>query len=654
MTISALCLASVPRAWLRPRRFTLAAALAAALCALATQAGAAPADIVSPNQTALVAALVSEARNALALGYAERAVAFVDDALSLSSIDADANYLRAALALSYGNERAEAERYIAAALSGANFRLFSVDEAELLYAGLLVRMKRPATALRFLAGKPRSAELLFLEYLAKRSLGDSAGARTAVAESLRRYPFDARPLSHWLASNELKAASPQDAALVARAFQLLPELKELEPFLLVALAPYSADSEETKLLLREYRALGLTHPLATVLAFEAGLIRHEKASEELARSALPIDERLLYRYHGLLEDDESRRYFFDSFSAFSGYVIDDEDGDGIPEGSSLFEDGLLKSWMYDANQDGEPERAVSFKGGVPYRAVLSSPSMRIELEYERWPYLASATVHADGTQRSYRFAPALYAYTPVELRALGQKLSGQAAPGLFLAFAAAGDFPRERGLADSAYTVQERKEGGISATSLDRGIATSGWWKDAGGSSGEIVYGEGYPKIEKLDLDGDGRYEARRVWGRSEASYPQALYIEVDMDGDGLFEYRESERSPFIRAWDLDADGQPDLFVEKLDDASALYSFSPSWRSRMPLVLRMHEGELIEVRLGGVERPLIADSGGKLWWIGEKPFDFGERLPAEGSAVRDGLRYGVIKLGKRYYAELLD
>jgi hypothetical protein len=609
---------------------------------------------VSPNQTALVAALVSEARNALALGYAERAVAFVEDALSLSSIDADANYLRAALALSYGGKRAEAERYIAAALSGANFRLYSVDEAELLYAGLLVRMKRPATALRFLSGKPRSAELLYLEYLAKRSLGDRAGARSALAESLRRYPFDARPLAHWLASGELEAASPADASLVARAFQLLPELKELEPFLLVALAPYSADSEESKLLLREYRALGLTHPLATVLAFEAGLIRHEKASEELASSALPIDNRLLYRYYALLADDESRSFFLNAFSSFKGSIFDDEDGDGIPEGSSLFEDGLLKSWIYDANQDGDPERVVSFKGGVPSRAQVLSPSVRIELEYDRWPYLARAVVHAQGSQRSYRFAPALYAYAAVELRALGQKLPGQAARGPFLAFAAAGDFPRERGLADAAYTVEERKAGSISATSLDRGMATSGWWRDAGGAAGELVYGEGYPKNEKLDLDGDGRYEARRVWGRAESSYPQALYTELDMDGDGLYEYRESARSPFIRAWDLDADGQPDLFVEKLDDGSALYSFSPSWRSRMPLVLRMDGGALVDVRLGGVERPLIADSGGKLWWIGEKPFDFGLSIPPEGSAVRDGQRYGVIKLGERYYAELLD
>ncbi|HAE21999.1 MAG TPA: hypothetical protein DCG47_06725 [Spirochaetaceae bacterium] len=647
-------MASAPRAWLRPRRFALATAFTAALSVLAAQATAAPLVSVSPNQTALVSALVSEARNALALGYAERAIALVDDALSLSSIDADANYLRAALALSYGDKRAEAEAYIAASLSGANFRLYSAHEAELLYAGLLVRMKRPASALRFLAGKPRSAELLYLEYLAKRSLGDSDGARSAVAESLRRYPFDARPLIHWLVGNELKAASAQDAALVARAFQLLPELKELEPFLLVALTPYSAHVEDARLLLREYRAAGRNHPLATVLAFEAGLISHRKASEELALSALPIEVRLLQRYYALLSDDESRRSFLSSFSSFSGYILDDEDGDGIAEGRSLFKDGLLASWMYDQNQDGEPERVVDFSGGVPYRAELRSPSVRIVLEYGRWPFLSSATVHEGGNQRAYRFAPALYRYAPLELRALAETSPDQANTGPYLAYASGGDFPRERSLADAAYLVEERKYGGISATSLDKGLATSGWWRDTGGAAGELIYGDGYPKSEKLDLDGDGRYEARRVWGRSDAGHPQALYIEVDIDGDGLFEYRESVQQPSVRAWDLDADGQPDLFVERLENNGSLYSFSPSWRSRLPLVLRMDAGVVIEVRLGGVERPLIADSGGSVWWIGKKPFDFGRALPPEGSAVRDGMRYGVIRLGERYYAELLD
>lgn len=654
MTISALCLASAPRAWLRHSRSIMAAALAAALSAFPFPARAAPAGASSPNQAALVSALVSEARNALALGYAERAVAFADDALSLSSIDSDANYLRAALALSYGEKRAEAERYIAAALAGANFRLYSAQEAELLYAGLLARMKRPGAALRFLAGKPRDAELLYLEFLAKRSLGDSAGARAAVAESLRRFPFDARPLAQWLRGDGLKASSPEDAALVARAFQLLPELKETEPFLLVALAPFSAEPDEAKFLLREYRAAGHRHPLATVLAFEAGLISHGAASEELSRATSPIESRLLQRYYALLQDGDSRRLFLSSFSSFNGRIVDDEDGDGIAEGSSLFEGGRLAQWAYDGNQDGQPERVVAFKDGVPHRAELWSPSGRIELIYGTWPFVASAVVQTDGVQRSYSFAPALYRYAPVELRALGQTPSGQGASAPYLARPTGVDFPRERGLADAAYAVEERKGDAISVTSLDKGLALSGWWRAGSGAAGQVIYGEGYPKSESLDLDGDGRYEARRVWGAAADAHPLALYIEVDMDGDGLFEYRESERGPSIRAWDLDADGQPDLFVEKLGNDSEQYSFSPSWRSRLPLVLRMEAGALVGVRQGGVERPLIADSGGRVWWIGEKPFDLGPSPPLEGSAVRNGMRYGLIKLGERYYAELLD
>ncbi len=209
-------------------------------------------------------------------------------------------------------------------------------------------------------------------------------------------------------------------------------------------------------------------------------------------------------------------------------------------------------------------------------------------------------------------------------------------------------------MASMAYRLDEN-EGSLDRTVLLLdGIPSRSWWLDVYGASGDISYDRGQPRRELLDLDGDGRYEARKLWYASADGSVSQAYVETDLDGDGLYEYRESLGSPRMRSWDMDGDGAADMVVHEDPDGSILYSFRPSWISREPLLVRVREGRPVEFMRSGRSLALSRDSAPSLWWIGKKPFDLGVRPASEGVYAKGSQRYALIRIGGEYYAELLD
>lgn len=593
--------------------------------------------------------LVEGARSALSLGYRAAAVELLDEVLSLAPSNSDAAYLRALLAQGDGEPGVLVERFLSSALSSDAFSLYDRTDAELLLAGILVRTGRPGQALRFLAGMPRDAEPLYLESLAKRALGDRAGSRAAVMESMRRFPSDPRPLLSWLLYGAPDPADIEDSALVRKAFVVLPGLKEMDPDLLIALAPYAPDAEEARLLVREYRSANRLSPNSTVLAFSYGLIDVNKATDELFSGNIAPDAADLRSLYALLPDTVARDRFISGFSTYTGLVTCDDSGDGIPEATSLYRSGTLVSWVYDGDQDGQPERMATMKESAPTEIRIRSGSAELVLRYDPWPYVKTATFPEELRERVYRFADGVLALPLIRLEYLPELARGPR-----LATVGAINPPTERALASLAWLVEERTPELSTVAALDGARVTRAWWQDSFGVRGVATYREGVPSDERLDTDGDGRFESRRVWGRLPDGSTEALYVESDLDGDGLWEYRETIMPPYAKSWDLDTDGAPDLFMEKPSRDVEIFRFMPSWKKRLPLTVRIEKGMPVSSTLGAVDRPFIPDSGGRVTWIGSKPFDFGSIAPGTGFGVRGGVRYAVTDIGGRLYAEILD
>jgi len=642
MTTSRLCSDSPPRR--RARAKALAVSALALALALAS-AVPASADTTS-RDAALCASLTANARDALASGYADAATALLDEALSFVPSDPDANYLRALLGLSGGDSPASAARLLERALSGGGFRLYRVEEARLLYAAILARTGRPGDALRFVSGTPPSAESLYVESVARLALGDDSGSRAAALSSLRRYPADPRPLIAWLRARKRSLSSPGDAELVSAGFAALASIKEIDPDVLVALAPYAASADEARLLVREYRAIGRSSADATVLALEYGLATEDRAVAEMLSGRYVPTEASIRALYALLSSADARARFVEAFSSFSGAIARDADRDGVPESTTLYASGEPAAWALDDNQDGEPEIEATFSSGVPLALKAVSGSVAVTMRYGSWPYVDTIEyVDADGS-RTYSLGPAVMPGTVVSL----ESMTG-APGGPYIVSRGDRSLPTETRAAGLAYASRRIGEGS-ETVELFEGEPARAWWRDARRRMGYAVYLGGMAIDETIDADGDGRYESRRIWRRGDDGVPAPAYYETDLDGDGLYEYREGLGVPRFQSWDYDGDGSMDMSLETRPDGSVAYRYtSPGGR----VTEAVHRNGRVEgVTEDGRPAPLVPDSGGSVVWIGEKPFDFGPVPPPAGRGARNGVAYVVFSIAGVSYAQAAD
>lgn len=625
--------------------------MALAFPSAGARAQARPADAAETARYApAVRSYVEAARDYLALGYQAEALRLADAALALSYQSSDARYLRAVLAKINGEPARRVEELLAEAFAASNFELYRRDDAEILYASALVDTRRPELALRFIQAKIRNAATLYIEARARMALGDRAGARSAVERSMRVEPFDPRALVAWLKHGEPLASDPADAALVAKAFDSLDALRDIEPGLVLALVPYAYDAGEARLLLREYRANGGNDPHASVLALEYGLLSPAQAVTELFSAGFVASEdlRKLWR---LLPDDGARAEFLSAFAAYGGLVYDDANRDGIQDAVTRYEAGLPIAYALDADQDGQLELSAVFKAGEPSAVELVAGSTRARIEYGRWPFAQAVLVADSRSSRRYQFGPVAFRYASLTFEAFGDGPRPASSPRPALIRPSGLAFPAERALAAAAFRVEERSGSTQLNAMLDDGLPVGLHWIDAFGARGYRRYEDGRPRIEEIDADGDGRAEARKRWPQPGSSAPPLL--EVDTSGDGLYDYRETLGPPYLRSWDLDGDGAPDFTIEMLPDGRERRGLSPSWRDAPPLTAYYQGGRLVELRVGGETKDLIADTGGRVRWIGRKPFDLGPNPPQPGAYQRNGLRYALIRVGDEYLAEVL-
>jgi len=646
MRTSRHCSASALRGRRRHRVVPLAFTAAALLLCGRLYAQA---DTLSRN-SALASALLPGAIEAYAMGFKTEAIELVDEALTYVPSHSDANYFRALYGLSAGEPLANAMKYLENALALSSFLKVSRDDARLLYASLLLRTRQAAPALRMLEGIQGGAETLYIESVARRTLGDEDGARKAILLSLERFPHDPRPLLAWLRAKQRPIKNTADAKVMEAGFLALETLKLSNPDILVELAPYSSTVDETRYMLREFRAAGGSNAHATLLALKFGLVTEVKAIHECFSGTYSIAQADIESLYRMLSSDASRAAFNSAFAEFYGVLLDDVDKDGLAETAISVQRGTYVSWTHDPNQDGLIDAELHFVSTLPSTLRARSGSTTLELRYDPWPKVVEAVFIDESGSRRYRIGPSRVSFPMVLLAPIGADRSR----GPYRIELMAGGLPSERMFVTDAYTVERSRDSIVETVELHHGVPQRAWWYDTLGRTGHSVYSYGIPDPEMIDLDGDGRFEARKIWSINELGNVVPVYIETDLDADGLYEYRERLHSPFLKSWDYDEDGTVDLTLETVPGNKQRYRFFSMAGMDGVMDVMVSNGVIESVSEAGSVVPLVGDAGGKVVWVGRKPFDFGTTIPRPGYGVQDRIAYRVVLIGSTLYARIIQ
>ena len=556
--------ASLPRSLLPPEpSASLIAALVCTLAVVFAGTGVSAQSSTANRNAALAGSRISGAISSVSLGFIDEARELVDEALGFVPVDPDANYLRAMIGLARGEPLVEALSFMETSLTGLEFRFHDQLDAEIFLASLLVRVKRPEEALRLLEGKPADPEVLYAAAKARRLLGDLEGERSLVAEAHHRFPHDSRPLIQWLVRREPLERNAGNVEFLTRLFEVRPSLAEQDRRINILLAPYAPSLDDARFLVREYRAMGGDPAFSAVQALRLGLVDERQAIKELLAENEAGEPTLLgwpdlEKLVGYLSGPEAVDSLLNTFRGFKGILTLDTNDDGSHEIMIRYESGFPVSMSVDDNQDGKPEMLVDFSDGVPTSIELFVGSSRLLVMYASWPYASLVELHTGTSSERYHFGSAVMSLPLVQyhelVRGSSASIRGVTPVGLGV--------PNRNSLISSAYRIEKLSPEGRESLLAKDGIPQRAWWQDAYGWQGRIVYYEGVPVDERLDLNGDGTFEARRHWRRDAAGHPYPAYMEVDLDGDGLYEYRESLVSPFYKSWDFDGDGLFDLSLD--------------------------------------------------------------------------------------------
>jgi hypothetical protein len=480
------------------------------------------------------------------------------------------------------------------ALETSRWARYTPEAARLLEARTLTELRRFEEALAVLRSCDAEAydtRILQLRALRGLAFGGTPGAEAELAarmlKTMDRFPRETGPvrllLEYAAAGSEPEGGpgvsgrtvpgvlrEPVDLAL-----RRLPALLEADPELAYLAAPFMLHAEDARRYVSAYRASGAPNPQSIPPALHLGLIAGSRAVEELfapgsavapgdpATKTVPpeleLDRDLLVRVWELLQSGDERSEVQRNLLRFTGVITEDRDRDGISEARTVYRDGLIVSYFYDADQDGLAELSVNFVRGLPEKAALAlfgegPPVLSLnegdrtlaELCWERYPMVR----YTDLEGRRYLPRPLEYAYTPFRLQGLvpggpDYPVREEILPALtgrsLLSFAVlleqpSGEFP-----------------GGIERVELSGSLPVRSTVYLEGRVVSEIEYSLGRPVVQHADLDFDGRMETVRRYD----AHGAAGVTESDWDGDGIYEYAETvqDDGTVKKSWDFNKDG---------------------------------------------------------------------------------------------------
>ena len=526
------------------------------------------------------------AEEAIEAGQWAQALTALERANDFADVSSDVSYLLAFVRSRNNQSRFLVLQALEKAIEVNQWRRYNEAQARLLQAEQLIAIRRFYAALdsldvyRTLASETIDSALLRLRALkglalaglefppAIMPIGPAANFppttmpgvsppaalefRNRTLETMDRNPADPRPLRILFEyANRRRYPNEDDLALVEIALLRLPFLLEADPALAWMAVPFIGNLEEARRMLLAYRAgsfapgQGFTpNPASIAPALNLGLLDDMDAVDELFASdqGEPVlDRDLIAAVGDLLRSDEGRDYLAERLHSFTGVITRDENLDGIPESRIVFRDGVLQTFYHDADQDGLADQVIAFDTGLPLRGeVLALPEAFFDGDIERalviWGRYPSVQ-QVITREEAFVFAPGNFHYSPIGFENLGASATfdGLLVPvrnhlsqGL-----------TRRALVMSA-VILERScpefEDGTERIYMRQGMPVLSEVRAGGLLISVTEFQNGFPVIQRVDLDRDGRMETVRRFRPGTNALKSSS---SDWDGDGVFEYVE-------------------------------------------------------------------------------------------------------------------
>ena len=538
-----------------------------------------------PRGDALVAErFVIWAEEAIAEGRMEQALAALERANDFADVSSDVSYLLAFVRSQKNQSRFLVLQDLEKAIQVNQWRRYSEAQARLLQAEQFVALRRFYAALNSLdiyARDTIDSALLRLEALKGLALAGmdfppttmpigpvarfppttmpgvglpaALEFRHRMLETMDRNPGDPRPLRILFDYANRRIPNEDDLALVEIALLRLPFLLDADPALAWMAAPFIGNLEDARRMLLAYRAgsfgpgpAGFSpNPASIVPALNLGLLDDMVAVEEFFEHGQVLDKDLIIAVGDMLRGNEGRDRFAERLHSFTGTITRDENLDGIPETRAVFRDGVLLAFYHDADQDGVADWSVAFDAGLPQRGeFVAAPGSHDDndaVEYalviwSRYPWVQQVILR----EETFTFVPGSFYYNPVRFVSLG---ASETFEGLLVPIRDhLSQGLTRRALVMSAVILERpclEFEGGRERVYLRRGTPILSEVTAAGLLISVTEFENGFPVIQRVDLDRDGRMETVRRFRRNTHILESSS---SDWDGDGFFEYVEVYR----------------------------------------------------------------------------------------------------------------
>ncbi|HUW40699.1 MAG TPA: tetratricopeptide repeat protein [Rectinemataceae bacterium] len=608
---------------------------------------------VRSGDAAIARAYFDEARQRAAAGDWSGAAPLLAAAEEIDSGDSDLRYLAALASIQNGGSIAQGLDELDAALAADRFTYYRRDDAVSLRSELLIRSGRYAEALAALRGLPLDADTLWMRCRAFEGRGDTSSFDAELRTALRLYPDDPRFPRVFLESlGDPSRSAPRSAEAAALGDTILARLRSyaaLDPELPVLAAPIMQDRKARRDAVLAYRSAGGRSARATLLALDYGLVDQKTACDELFSGRYPLKLADIEAALALARSGADRDLVAAAFDAYSGPIVLKKDG-GIAETAEL-KSGRPVSWSrsYD-DERGHISYELELADEEPARLVVSIPGTEIRVGYSSYPYCSTIAFSEGGATTDYRFDPDQYFFAPVKLRSVLGSGSGER----FVPVYSDAPLPTERACAAAALEIGVSSGDSRQITTLDRGIPLKRVTWKSGRLYAILSYERGLPRIERVDADGDGRFETERVYATGEDGVSKVEWILIDTKGTGIFDYREQTVFPFRKEWDFDRNGSIDAVQYQQKDGSIVREFSTGLDGRFDESMTIQAGKIASFTKNGHNVKLLADANPSVTWIGSKPFDLGSNVPAdEGVISVRNIRVRIVRAGSQIFAEIV-
>jgi len=621
--------------------------------------------------------------------------------------------------------KAEILPLVTKALTQGEWVDYNRDGARILYADILCDTGRYKEVPAVLDAKPVlfSADAEYIRAKAYYRMKDNDSiqtARTKIDTARKIYPDDTRfPLLFFMSESPLD--DNETVRKIAESFisriSLYTEAAPDKDAELEIYASLFARRETQVRMLKSFSARGLQHPLYAAAALAAGLLDEEKAFDYFTSFADgSIEYAQVLDFLTLLRSDKVKQLADTYFTAYSGIILRDCDGDGIDDMYVKYYRGRPDTIVYDKNQDGVVDWRIVCDFGVPVHADITENNMSVS--WDPYPSLkevvykeanknqeqSELAAKISGSTLIFNLVRETLQWTPVDIIQEETVHTATGAsffyPQLKKNVAQIDDKMLIAAASNYIIPSKERPNAQITFTILD-GKAQVAQYSVNGKMYAQAEFNSGIPAMRTVDADGDGVFETTEFYGFDKdgtmevhtmdeeravmtnlfgypldgAGYYLRL-IQIDRDGDTTPDFTEEylEHNGKITSWDTDSDGLWDVRYisypriknaqgkpEPLVEDALFYETA----KRDLVTVTSIDGIPSKVTVNKEEFPVQRDAKYQFYWIGKqgrsefakKALDTLNQIPSQAvcTTVEDnGLYMICVRIGTYYYGQIVQ